>query len=147
GVGLDWERAAVVLGRGYWKYRPNRARDLRTVNAGAEDEHVGGQRFASLQRRRAHLAAARRQLRHSFTQKERRAHPFADRLHPARELDAVAARIGDPVDRSRQLVFDRGEERLGFDDAVGIQDVLLLPMLLNELHLFDARFETLRIAI
>jgi len=96
-----------------------------------------------------HLERARNAatIREGFADHERRAHALADRLQLARELDAVAARIRHAVDGAGELVLDGREVRLGLDDAVRVEHVLLLAVVLQELHLLHARLEALRIAV
>ena len=44
-------------------------------------------------------------------------------------------------------MLDRAQHRLRFDDAIGVENILLLAVLLDEFHLLDARRKTLGVAI
>src|SRR5207249_12035396 len=143
----DRKGRAGALGRRDWKPDANRARDSRAVDSRAEHENVGVQRVASVESGGSHLAAPLVQLHDAPAEDELRAHPLAGGLQLPRELDAVTAGIGDPVDGAGELVLDRGEKRLSLGHAFGVEHVLLLAVVLDELHLLDARLETLRVAV
>src|SRR4029077_227447 len=121
---LDRKSCAVTLGGRDWQPDPDRPRDLRAVDPGAEHEHVAADGIAGLGRQRLDSAALRDQLLDAGAKHEPGAHPLTDRPQGARELHAVAARIRRAVDRPGKLVTDGRQGGLDLRHVVGAQDLL-----------------------